>query len=179
MVKLTTGRTTTSTVSFTTVSFSLHVAFAVLFQVPLINVSAVIVNRYDAPTFNFGITILLPLNEVSLDVMYLNCSWRTSSTTTIVALDGPLLVTFIVNTTFSPTYTGLLLTVLSIVKLTTGKTSTVLLSTLFVKFQSSSLELASAMLLYLSANVARELMVNCTVEPLVIFPIAQTPVSLS
>ena len=105
MVKLTTGSTITSTVSLITVSFSLQVTFAVLFQVPAINAVAVIVNAYDSPTFNCAIVILLSLYAVSLHAVTLNCSGTISSITTTVALDGPLLVTLIVNTTVSPTLT--------------------------------------------------------------------------
>ena len=53
-----------------------------------------------------------------------NPSGIISTMRTLVALDGPLLVTVIVNTTLSPTLGVALSTVFSIVKLTTGLTVT-------------------------------------------------------
>ena len=105
IVKLTTGSTVTFTVSFTTVSFSAQVTFAVLFQVPLISAVAVSVNTIESPVFSWSIMILLSAYLESLHTTFPNCSGTTSSIVTTVALDGPLLVTFIVNTTVSPTCT--------------------------------------------------------------------------
>ena len=105
MVKLTTGSTITVTVSLITVSFSLQVTFAVLFHVPFMSVTAVIVNAYDSPTFSWSIMILLSTYEESLHAVTWNCSGTMSSIVTTVALDGPLLVTLIVNTMVSPTCT--------------------------------------------------------------------------
>ena len=105
IVRLTTVSTVTVALSSTTVSFSSQVTFATFTQVPFINAVAVIVNAYDSPAFKWSIMSLFPLYAVSLHTTFPNCSGTISSIVTIVALDGPLLVTFIVNTIVSPTCT--------------------------------------------------------------------------
>ena len=83
----------------------------------------------DFPLSKTGIIVVkLPLTNSNPSVS------RISQTVTLVALDGPLLVTIIVKVTLSPTKASSVFTIFTTVKLTTGITLTDTLPPLTVAF---------------------------------------------
>ena len=118
---------TTGAEAFTTVAFSVQVAEALLIQSPALTATAVILTVVELPGSRRSM-ISSPGNAA------VKPSGSTSVTFTLVALDLPLLVTVIVNSTSSPMTTTVSFTTLVISKHTNGFTVTLVLLLVSVLF---------------------------------------------